>query len=85
MKKRVIEEEHIDITSKKIFFDYISYQLILKGTKLPVDQIPAYAEEVKKKDVVRDLRATSISNMLIKAKIERDMSSFIKKEKSKMK
>lgn len=85
MKKRVIEEEHIDITSKKIFFDYISYQLILKGTKLPIDQIPAYAEEVKKKDVVRDLRATSISNMLIKAKIERDMSSFIKKEKSKMK
>ena len=83
MMKKVEEDESLSEDLKRKFFDYISYNVILKGTILPDESIPAYTLELEKRNVTNYLIANTISKMITKIKIERDMTAFIKKNKVK--
>lgn len=83
MMKKVGEDESLSEDLKRKFFDYISYNVILKGTILPDESIPAYTLELEKRNVTNYLIANTISKMITKIKIERDMTAFIKKNKGK--
>ena len=83
MMKKIDTDETISDELKKTFFDYISYNVILKGTLLPDDAIPAYTLELNKRSVTKYLHANTISKFITKMKIERDMDAFIKKNKTK--
>lgn len=83
MIKTIDTDETISDALKRIFFDYISYNVILKGTLLPDDAIPAYTVELNKRGVTKYLHANTISKFITKMKIERDMDAFIKKNKLK--
>lgn len=83
MMKKVETDETISDELKRTFFDYISYNVILKGTLLPDDAIPAYTLELNKRSVTKYLNANTISKFITKMKIERDMDAFIKKNKTK--
>ena len=83
MMKQVDTDEAISDELKRTFFDYISYNVILKGTLLPDDAIPAYTLELNKRGVTKYLHANTISKFITKMKIERDMDAIIKKNKTK--
>lgn len=83
MKKRVTEDETLDDNLKKMFLDYIAYAVILKGTILPNESVPAYVLELNKRNVVDLLIANTLSKIFTKMTIKKDMESFIKKQRSK--
>ena len=57
----------------------------MKGTLLPDDDIAGYTIELNKREVANYLIANTISKMITKFSIKKDMDSYIKKCKSKMK
>ena len=85
MMKKVMEDSNLSLFLKKKFFDYLSYSVILKGTLLPDDDIAGYTIELNKREVANYLIANTISKMITKFSIKKDMDSYIKKCKSKMK
>lgn len=85
MKKKVLDDETMKEDTKKVFFDYIAYAVIMWGTKLPDESIPAYVLELEKRGVADMLVANTISKMITKFTMKRDMESFIKKNKQKKK